>query len=270
MIDPKDQWSIQIDVTNDCRRSCSNCTRLTGHAPVFYMSKGQFAQALDAVAEFPLYPHEGLRLIGMIGGEPLIHPEFPGLLRVMEERIPQKYHRGLWTGVDYHNNRYAVDIHRVFDPKGIHNNRHDLHENYHTPVLVAVEDVVEDKRKRQLLIDKCWLQKMWCSTITPKGYFFCEVAGAMDWVFHGPGGLPVEPGCWRRSLEDFRYQIDRWCQMCGVSLNLKGRLDDQEIDDISQTNLDTLAKSPKIIAGKYQLYTGQPEEECEKPWRYMR
>ena len=51
-------------------RACSNCTRLCGHGlPVYNMTTGQFAKALHSLKGFP-------GMVGMMGGEPTIHPEF--------------------------------------------------------------------------------------------------------------------------------------------------------------------------------------------------
>jgi len=102
MINPAAQWAIQIDVTNRCRRTCSNCTRLLAHARErFCMSPWAFRQACAAVHTFPDHstPDRNGRpkVIGMIGGEPLLHPEFPELCEIMAEEIPDRRHRGLWT-----------------------------------------------------------------------------------------------------------------------------------------------------------------------------
>jgi hypothetical protein len=151
----------------------------------------------------------------------------------------------------------------------VNNNQHKS-ECRHSPILVAISDVIPDAAERERLIDNCWLQEMWSATITPKGFFFCEVAGAMDMLFGGPGGLPVEPGCWRRPLEDFREQIERWCSRCGVPLNLRGRIDHEGIDDISASNIAELTArhSHRIAAGLYKLH-GQAGATTAAPWRYL-
>ncbi|MFH1738505.1 MAG: radical SAM protein, partial [bacterium] len=220
MIPPKEQWCIQVDITNACTRACSNCTRMLSHVTQpFFMACGEFVRAVDALKDFPeeSLPSKAasIKLVGVIGGEPLLHPAFPTLLRILADKIPNKNYRGLWTGLKWESTEHADIIREVFDEKYIHNNRHEKRAK-HTPVLIAIREVVEDPAERARIIDGCWLQHRWSSSITPKGLFFCEVAGAMDMVFGGPGGLSVEPGCWRRPLEDFREQIDRWCQRCGV------------------------------------------------------
>ncbi len=271
MIDPKCQWAIQIEVTNACSRACSNCTRFIGHVrEPFHVGVQQFAAAVEVLKDFPTEspPMDRVRhkVVGMIGGEPLLHPWFPALAKVMTEKIPHRENRGLWTGLEWQKTVYADLIRHTFGY--VNNNRHDT-ECRHSPILVAVADVVDDVRRQKKLIEQCWLQEMWSGTITPKGFFFCEVAGAMDMLFTGPGGLPVEPGCWRRPLADFQDQIDRWCWRCGVPLNLAGRLDHEGMDDISPTNLAVLGESPRVQAGCYVLHTTADRKTTATPWRYL-
>lgn len=272
MIDPQEQWCIQIDVTNVCPRQCSNCTRLTAHhCERFTMDPEYFAQAVAVLADFPTTSPPTViakhKVVGIIGGEPLWHPQFAALAKMMRELIPNRENRGLWTGLMWQHNRHEETIREVF---GFVNNNLHTTECLHSPVLVAIEEVVTDRQQMWDLISDCWLQRLWSGTITPKGFFFCEVAGAMDMLFDGPGGLPVEEGCWRRPLEDFRGQIERWCPRCGVPLNLKGRRDREEIDDISQGNLNLLPMSPRVLAGQYTIFDPRGQHETvEQPWRYL-
>lgn len=281
MIPPREQWAIQIDVTNVCNRACSNCTRFVGHHQrPFFMSVDQFANAVDALKDFPakspLASHEPHKLIGVLGGEPLLHPQFADLTKIMMDVIPERKHRGLWTGLPWTKTKHAAVIEEAFGY--INHNMHNT-ECRHSPILIAVSDRVKDEEERRRLIDNCWLQRLWSGTITPRGFFFCEVAASFDLLFDGPGGLPVEPGCWDRPLEDFQEQIDFACGRCGIPLNLKGRIDNENVDDISKTNLDALIeqKSPRILKGKYVLHEHVDSEATETtietttetPWRYL-
>lgn len=227
MIDMQRQWCVLIDVTNVCNRACSNCTRLVGHtAETFYMNPEQFEHNVRCLSDFPvcspIHPTVRTKMIGMMGGEPLMHPKFTALCRLMASHVPARKNRGLWTGLAWRRSMHRQLIEDTFGH--VHYNPHyQTRFSLHSPVLVAVQDVINDEQQRRRAIDNCWLQSRWCGTVTPKGLFFCEVAGAFDWVMQGPGGLVVEPGCWRRPLADFRGQIDRWCLRCGIPLNLQGR-----------------------------------------------
>jgi len=292
MIPPREQWCIQIDVTNACPRRCSNCTRLLAHARKRWdMSVEDFARAVEALEDFPTQSPPDRRgrrkVVGIIGGEPLLHPEFPRLCEIMIEAIPQMRHRGLWTGVRCERHPYRAAVQRLIGPRPspaatpneragyLNQNLHDT-QCSHQPVLVAVRDVVHDEAAMWEWIDRCPLQQQWSATITPKGFFFCEVAGALDLVFDGPGGLPVTPACWRHDLAEYRGQIERWCPRCGVCLPLEGRLDSEEVDDISRSNLQTLRRlgSPRVLAGMYAAFdAGKYDPEAFRedwaPLRYL-
>lgn len=271
MVDPKNQWCLQVDVTNVCPRECSNCTRLVGHTNEWHMEPELFAKCIEAAKEFPTSnaaSHTPYKLVGIIGGEPLCHPEFEKLVEIMEAAVPYD-NRGLWTGLGWRTTRYAALIERVFPAHGIHCNDHDT-PSVHTPVLVAVDDVVFDAHERQSLINNCWLQERWASGFTPGGFFCCEVMGHLAAAFNEPKGLPIDPGCWQRPLSDFQGLIDKWCHKCGVPLMLKGRLAGECIDDISQSNLDGLQASPRIQAGKFERFDPSSSEATSVPWRYRR
>jgi hypothetical protein len=233
------------------------------------MSVAQYAHAVACLADFPsksplaedkIFDNLQSKMVGMIGGEPLLHPQFDELAAIVERLIPERQQRGLWTGLNWQKTKHRKTIERVFGY--VNNNTHI--KAIHSPVLTAVEELVPDIEERQKLIDNCWLQRIWSSTITPKGFFFCEVAGAMDMVFNGPGGLPVEPGCWRRPIADFQDQINCWCNRCGIPLNLPGRLDSDEIDDVTPNNLKQLTNPKRCI-----VHTELPTETSAKPWNYM-
>lgn len=289
MIPPRQQWLIEIDVTNACTRKCSNCTRMLAHArKPFFMPVDTFEQAVDALVNFPDESepdslgrtHLGDKQIGCMGGEPRLHPEFDTLCEIFRDKIPNKGSRTLWTGLPVDGARDEAVIRETFGHAN--HNPHDP-PSRHAPALVAIQDVVEDEQEMWRLIDQCWIQQTWSATITPKGFFFCEVAGALDMIFDGPGGLPMTDACWRHDLADYRDQIERWCPRCGFALwdrtanrmavpGLRHRMDNDGMDDISRSNVEELRRlgSPAVLAGNYAQYVVPEGEECESrtPWRY--
>lgn len=240
---------IQIDITNACMHRCSNCTRFTGHHhKPFFMDMEMFRRAVDSLVDFP-------GMVGMIGGEPLLHPDFAKMAEYLASRIEGKKRRGLWSTVPKAlGAKYGGLIHEVFG--NFYFNDHSTDQILHQPLLVAAQEVIPDREKMWELIDNCWIQTYWSASITPKGAFFCEVAASFDMLFNGPGGWPVEPGWWKRTPKDYTAQKERACPHCGCAIPLRRRPSSQEIDDVSPGNLEALLAigSPKAVKGRVEIY----------------
>jgi hypothetical protein len=247
---------IQIDVTNACMNRCSNCTRFTGHhRKPFFMDMDTFKRAVDSLVEFP-------GMVGMIGGEPLLHPQFAQMAEYLAAAIPEKKRRGLWSTVPKaQGEKYGTLIREVYG--NFFFNDHSVDQIMHQPLLVAASEVVADEDEMWRLIDDCWIQKYWSASITPKGAFFCEVAASFDMLTGGPGGWPIEPGWWKRTPPDYDEQKRRACPRCGCAIPLKRRPSSQEIDDVSPGNLEMLLKlrSPKALRGRVEIYGGGLAED---------
>lgn len=241
MIHPRNQWCIQIEGNRVCNRACSNCTRLIGHGKGWFMPLDVFEKCVEAVKDFPLQKQpesQGRRrVVGLMGGEVLLHPEFPSLVEIMCRHVPDPIHRGLWTGLDwlhYKHPRYGEARSHVFKLLGEHpgggvwlyDHRNSGYLNLnahgdefpanefgirpcdensggvdHQPVLVASKDVIKDEKQRWEMIEKCWVQQTWSSSFTAKGFYFCEVAAVLDEVLNdGKLAIPISEKAWRHDL----------------------------------------------------------------------
>jgi hypothetical protein len=191
--------------------------------------------------------------IGITGGEPTLHPEFRSICKLLQEKVPA-YKCVLGT-TGYKWNEFKGIIKKTFG-LGIYYNDHSDPMQKHQPILVGIDEVVEDKQIMWKLVDSCWFQKQWCPSITPKGAFFCEVAGALDEAFEEDGGYPVTKGWWRKNPEEFQDQVRRYCPKCSAALPLE-RPSNQEVQDVvSRLNYERLLAlgSPKVLEGKVQIF----------------
>jgi hypothetical protein len=242
--------TIQIDVTNACPNMCANCTRFVGHhKKPFFMDLETVERALKSVENAP-------NRIGLMGGEPTMHPQFAEICELYRKIIPDKRRRGFWTS-GYKWKEYERDIRKTFDTDRIVYNPHeDKDEGWHQPLLVSSDEIIEDKELMWKLIDNCWIQRRWSPTITPKGCFFCEVAGAFDMLFDDEGGYPIEKGWWKKTPEQFQDQVKHYCVMCSAAIPLEIPSNHEKFDIISPSNLKRLkaAGSPKVLQGNYKLY----------------
>lgn len=267
---PKDHYVIQIEVTNACIHHCSNCTRLCGHhKKPFFMEYETFCKAVDSVLDHP-------GLIGIMGGEPTLHPQFTNLCQYLYEKLPSdrlpdpraftmptdsfiearrrrelsefKIHdydngprpiiegAGLWTTITPVYRKNFELIQDVFKYQNLNDH---TNASYHQPVLISRKDMGISDKQWIKLREKCWVNQQWSSSITPKGCFFCEVAAALDMLYDGPGGLPIEKGWWKRDIQDFKDQF-RWCELCGIPLKTFGRDAREGIVDVSDENVALL------------------------------
>jgi hypothetical protein len=250
---------IVIDITNACMMSCSNCTRFCGHQKPYFMSFEQFKEAIDSMINFP-------GITGLIGGEPLLHPQFEKFCKYALTKIPRE-HLGLLTSFPRGYENYRKMICRTFG--SIFLNDHTKPNIYHCPVLVAIEEVVPNSKAMFLYIDHCWVQEKWSASINPNGAFFCEVAGAMSILFNGNKGWKVEKDWYTRTPKDYTAQIEEYCPKCGCAAPLPRRPSIDGRDDISPGNLERLeGRSFKIKKGKYVISDLRTIDEPEEMWTY--
>lgn len=275
MRSPQDMEVIQIEITNACTHRCSNCTRFCGHhVKPFLMDWDTFRQAVDSLADFT-------GIVGIMGGEPLLHPEFERFTLYLRERLGASatlaaarrpvadflaYTRakhnanrvlnrckgpGLWTSMppQYYDHYELIQDTFVFQSLNDHH-----HPSYHQALLVTRKEMGIDDDAWVGLRDRCWIQNCWSASITPKGAFFCEVAASLDKLFDGPGGWPLTSDWWRRQPAEFVDQL-HWCEMCGAALRTGRRNANDEIDDVSPALREALdrVRSPKLRQGQVSV-----------------
>ena len=249
----RDMSTIHIEVTNACHLRCANCTRHIGHhKKPFFMELDYIEKAIDSLEGFP-------GRVGLIGGEPFLHPQIKEIIEMYSKKVDRR-HRHIWTA-GHKWEEFKDLIYENFDEDFITYNDHTA-PGKHQPLLVAIDDVVENKELAKELINNCWVQEQWSASITPKGGFFCEVAGSLDYLLDGPGGMKIEKGWWKKNLEDFQNQISNNCSRCSACIPLKGESDGfggrmgPTVDTISESNLKILeGKSLKIKKGHYKVMT---------------
>jgi len=245
---------VQIEVTNACVNQCANCTRCVGHHPKpFFMDLETVGKIINSLDGF-----EGM--VGLMGGEPTLHPQFTEICKLFQ-KIPKK-RRGLWTS-GWKWEEYKNIIGETFPTENIVYNEHSTEGGVHQPLLVAMKDVVKDKKLRQELKDNCWAQRRWetCS-VTPYGVYFCEVAGALDILFNmGKNAITITPYWWKNT-ELFKKQYEI-CDSCGAPIPIGGMSDRATFDLISKGNLKKLKKldSPKVINNNYATYDRKWDKE---------
>lgn len=242
---------IQIEITNVCNRSCSNCVRLCGHFPKekeFFVDVYKLPGYLEALKDFK-------GIVGFIGGEPTLHPNFREVCRIMRE-YRKRSNAAIFTNTL--TKSYKENYGDIILTFGMINKNDHRGRVMHTPVLVGADEVIKDEFLRYKIFNDCWVQNTWSGSVTPKGAYFCEIAGSMAMLFDGPDGWDAkDPHWWKRDVSEFKDQIDWACNRCGAALPLIPRSSGETVDDVSPENMERLKAigSPKCKAGKCAIYT---------------
>lgn len=240
---------MQIEILNGCNLQCSNCTRFVGHhLKPFVMDLETFEKALDSLEGWP-------NEIGIMGGEPTLHPNFREICKLMQEKVPDRKKRALWTN-GFKWDEYEDIIKETFDMDKIcYNDHKDMEVGEHQSLLLAATDIIKDKELMWRLIGNCWVQWRWAASITPKGGFFCEVAAAQDHLFDGPGGYALEKGWWNKNPNEFLDQVERYCINCSAAIPMERQNAHDDYEKVSPSIAKKLeeVKSPKFSRGKYKL-----------------
>ncbi len=262
--------TIHVEITNACNLECSNCTRFVGHhKKPFFMDVDTFKKAVKSLEYFP-------GVVGIMGGEPTLHPQFEELMDIYMDIIPQINRRALWTnGFKY--DKFKSKIEEVFAKEMvIYNDHNPSVPDYHQPLLVASKDVVPDYEERKKLIDNCWVQRRWSASITPKGAFFCEVAAAQDHLFNGPGGWELTDDWWDKRPEEFQDQVEQYCHNCSacIPMNKVSAYDGYDyaspsnIEKLKDINTPRYAKGVVLEIGEELLCSSYEDATNVKPWEH--
>jgi hypothetical protein len=191
------------------------------------------------------------RCLGIMGGEPLLHPQFSEICKLIREsELHGKY--ALWTSIDTTKSKYAEDVRETFRRVAYHPHTEDQKTKYgHQPMTIAIKDAIKDKKLRNALIDDCWLQRKWCPVVTDDGAFFCEAAASIAKLM-GIKGWKLEPQWWMKRPEQFGYQKDL-CQYCGISIPMETQHLSDKVEKISPSILEIL-KTNNLPIGEYELF----------------
>ena len=281
MISPSEMKIIQIEVTNSCIHHCSNCTRFCGlHEKTFMMTMKQFEKAVDSLCDYP-------GIVGVMGGEPTLNPSFSEMIRYLYKKRPtgkvseillapvrdfNSFHqccwnslsgvkRGLWSAL---GNRYYENLEAISDIFPYQCLNDHKNTGMHQSLLIPRKELGISDAEWYLLRDKCWIQNEWSASITPKGAFFCEIAAALDMLFDGPGGWPVEPGWWKRTPAEFGNQL-HWCEMCSAALPVPNIAGNEETDIVSPGIWEKLKhrKAWKVLHNRCRIFdTAHYDRDC--------
>lgn len=217
------RWICQVDVTSRCPRSCVQCNRFTSlrrEDRHFHMSLDYLEKAFDSLDR-----EWSNGKIGIIGGEPLIHPEFKQLSEMVRKRWTAK---GRWcmlfTSLPDALDKHKDLVRRCYTKVNVNDKQGP--DKTHQRIMVASRDVIYNARLRRLIQTRCWVPKFWAPSITPLGVYFCEIAASICGTLRGPDGWALDEPWGTYTAPD--YERQRWaCDWCGMCIpQEKDRVDD--------------------------------------------
>jgi len=260
MIPIYENWCVQIDITNYCFLSCLYCSRYNRHLRKDqrqHMTLEQFRAALDSLAAWPTR-------IGVIGGEPLLHPEFEAFCGEIKKRFPREK-MALWSSGPkrYQELKPLIDETFGFIAYNEHNEE-QLRTCKHQPLTIAIREAVPDAELRRKLVDDCWVQRTWCATVNHFGAYFCEVAAAQDVLLNeGKNAWPVTPDWWVKTPEEFERQVRSFCDNCGMAIPMERELIQNEVEKFSPDLLKVFREKGlrKVDEGQVEVFDRQVSRE---------
>jgi hypothetical protein len=204
----------------------------------------QFEEACNSLKDY-------FGVVGMFGGNPAMHPQFPKLCEIMRGTIPYEQ-RGLWCN---NLNGHGAHARITFNPRHSNLNVHmdrrawdEFHADWpecrpyvkglegdsrHIPPFVAMKDIIPNEEERWELISRCDINQNWSALIGVfrgklRGYF-CEIAGAQamlhqDEPDYPDTGVYITPGWWNLPMRSYTEQVKKHCHECGIPLRAYGNL----------------------------------------------
>jgi hypothetical protein len=260
---------IQIDVTSRCDLRCSNCTRHLAHVDRYDMSPAVFRETCRILNRaLPTF------IIGMFGGNPMLHPQAEQLMEIMQEEIPEAWRRGLWCN---HLRGHGAAAARCFAGGYLNLNAHNVPEAAaefdqwfpgrminesrphadggrsarHAALLTAIQDFVgtaeiPDANAMWKRIAACDYDREWSGCVIELGgkplLYSCEIQSAFDLMYRNqagfvPVGVELSDESAIAGINTFAHQYFKWCPRCGAGLKLAGQLDCADTYDVSKTHL---------------------------------
>ena len=220
-------WFCMLDITNYCEKTCVYCSRWARHLrpdQYFFMTLDEIDFALETLMPIKKSATAWPSRIGLIGGEPTLHPDFEQICKLLLKRAPkEKYGLISYGGKVY--KEYLGLIKKTFGLIEINEKNEDQKKVCrHQPATIAIGEAVPDDSLREKLVDNCWVQLNWCPTIAQDKAYFCEVAYAIDYLFELDCGWKVDYDWFVKMPAQFKDQVDMCCHLCGMPVPMERQL----------------------------------------------
>jgi hypothetical protein len=236
---------VNILITNICNLSCGGCSQQCGYIPkqkLWNINLDQLRWNIDLLTD----ARKGnLRMVGLFGGEPTLHPEYESVLEITKN-YPKTRFVVFTNGRDLKktNLRGYKNVSWKIDFKDKNSERGGCGQLF-LPTQVAAMDVLKNTNKRfywEKAQNHCKMwNSCWCIIYNNMAYF-CEIAASFDLMHDGYNGWPLQWGVdpFARSPKEINTQADNFCYRCGWCLTHK---------ELEKAKIPTqLVKDPSIVS----------------------
>lgn len=247
MISPHAADRLNIQITTDCPRGCSNCVDLAPHFRRHgHMPLPLFRQIVDEVKGW-LRPG---KVLCVTGGEPTRHPDFEALSLALAQALelpPLENGRkpqpdlnalalrrlmdrtggcGLSTSLGDGFYRHYETIFSVYGHLDIES--HDCGKRHHAVMIDRADYCATtgmSDQQWQFNRDHCVYQQNHGGAVNERGAYFCPAAASLDrLLFNGAHAWEIKSGWWHRPFEDFGDQLTL-CDYCALAQPVPSQVD---------------------------------------------
>lgn len=204
-----------IVITNACNLNCGGCSQLVGQfskKKIWFISLDDLEKSIRLLEENPVKTISH-RPITIFGGEPTLHPQWREITAILKRHASTTF----WINTNGRlgQQRYQKEDNLVWWV--------DLHpqSQLFVQTMYAAKDAVKlpnDMAYWEKAQKDCELWKKCQSTIYNGKSYFCENAGAIDWLFNnGENGWVIEDGKhpFDKSKKEIDAQAEHCCKRCG-------------------------------------------------------
>jgi hypothetical protein len=207
---------LELDITYVCGMGCANCNRMTQlmpGRPDENIRLEQIDELIEA-SERLAYPWQHWWLVG---GEPTTRPDLEAVVRRIgryrDRRGPGDFQLGLAThGHGAATRQRLRELTREFPFLRVHNSRKTgpVHPEFVAPCVAPVDRAPEALAGHRF--GGCNVSWHCALGFTFTGFYCCAVAGAIDRIRGGRGGLTRLEHVTEATMRDL-YQV--FCPVCG-------------------------------------------------------
>ena len=226
---------VSILITNVCNRTCGGCNQYCGHIPkekLWNISVDQLRSNIKHCIKFRV-PFE------IFGGEPTIHPQWRQIKEMLHEFEPRNitvFTNCVTNEKDYRNIRFKRDSMPA-----------KYSRTFIATHIAAVDVMPQGTDFWKLAQQHCGHWQGCFSIIYNNKAYFCEVAGAMDWILNnGENGWDLDETKhpMDHTEEQIAMQANIFCRRCGQCIPPDQRITQvvKAPSLVSISNLDLITK----------------------------